>query len=273
MSEQPKIKKMIKFTNQFVSISRFLLFTLFLFSCYTQVWAQDSTKVKKWHFLAEPYLMFPYMDGETGIDNALILPVEANPSDIFSHLQMAAMLYFEARTDKWAITTDLVYMNLKQDVTSGKLISSGKLNVKQTIWEVAGFYSIFSFWEVGVGGRLNYLQTEHEVHINTLPIGNTKTETGNHNETWFDPVIKTRFLADVKDKWLFQLIGDVGGFGVGSKLTWQVQGYAGYRFCKLFQLSAGYRYLSTDYISGEEPKEFTFNMSEFGPVIRFGFNF
>lgn len=256
-----------------IRFSRYILLPLLFIACSFQISAQETTKDKKWHFLAEPYLMFPSMNGETGIGEYLILPAEAKPSDIFSHLQMAAMLYFEARTDKWAITTDLVYMNLKQDVTPGKLLNSGKVNVKQMIWEVAGLYRIFSFWEIGVGGRLNNLQTEHDVLINTLPKGTTKEETGSYNKTWFDPIIITRLSTDIKDKWLFQAIGDVGGFGVGSKLTWQVQGYAGYRFCKLFQLSLGYRYLSTDYSSGDEPKEFVFNMSEFGPVIRFGFNF
>jgi hypothetical protein len=38
-------------------------------------------------------------------------------------------------------------------------------------------------------------------------------------------------------------------------------------------MSLGYRILSTDYKSGEEPKEFIFDVKEFGPEIRFGFNF
>ncbi|MDX2429596.1 MAG: hypothetical protein QNK35_01605, partial [Bacteroides sp.] len=71
----------------------------------------------------------------------------------------------------------------------------------------------------------------------------------------------------------FQFRGDVGGFGLGSDLTWQLQAYAGYRFTKVFQLTAGYRVLSTDYNNGGDSDKFFFNMKEFGPVIRFGFNF
>jgi len=80
---------------------------LLLFIGYHPLDAQSPNPEKKWNFLADVYLMFPYMDGETGIGESLILPVDANPGDIFSHLQMGAMLYLEAKTDKWAVTSDL----------------------------------------------------------------------------------------------------------------------------------------------------------------------
>ncbi len=258
--------------TRFLFSTTFLCMVLFLGASFSQVLAQDSTKVKKWHFLAEPYLMFPYMNGETGIGENLILPIEANPGDIFSKLQMGAMIYLEAKTDKWAITSDLVYMNLTQDVTPGIILHEGSVTAKQLIWEAAGFYRLTSFLEVGVGGRTNYLQTSVDARVNVIPAGTEEIE-GRHHKTWFDPIIVARMATDIKDKWLFQFRGDVGGFSVGSKLTWQLQGYVGYRFTKLFQLSAGYRILSTDYKSGEEPKEFIFNVDEFGPVVRFGFNF
>ncbi len=61
--------------------------------------------------------MFPYMNGETCIGENLIVPVDATAGDIFGKLQMGAMLYLEAKTDTWAITSDLVYMKLNQDIT------------------------------------------------------------------------------------------------------------------------------------------------------------
>ena len=163
-------------------------------------------------------------------------------------------------------------MNLNQDLTPGILINSGSVTAKQFIWEAAGLYRLTSFLEVGVGGRLNYVQTSVDGLINAIPSG-TVEFSGRHHKTWFDPVIITRLSTDIKNKWLFQFRGDLGGFGIGSKFTWQLQAYVGYRFGKLFQLAIGYRLLSTDYKSGEEPKEFIFNVAEFGPVIRFGFNF
>ncbi|MCK7541720.1 MAG: hypothetical protein MZV63_67945 [Marinilabiliales bacterium] len=59
---------------------------------------------------------------------------------------------------KRAITSDLVYMNLNQEVTPGTIVNSGDVTAKQLIWEAAGLYRITPFLEAGVGGRLNYLE-------------------------------------------------------------------------------------------------------------------
>jgi hypothetical protein len=243
---------------------------LLCFSGVNLLSAQETVKEKNWHFLTDVYLMFPYMDGETGFENVLSVPIDANPGDIFNKLKMAAMLYLEASNDKWAITSDLVYMNLNQEVTPGTLLQSGTAGAKQLVWEVAGLYRILPFFEVGAGGRLNNLQTEIDVRRNVFPAG-TELYNATHSDTWFDPILITRLSTDINDKWLFQFRGDVGGFGLGSDLSWQLQAYAGYRFSKVFQLTAGYRVLSTDYTKGTDSGEFVFHVKEFGPVIRFGF--
>ena len=261
----------IKFTPSSLVLS--ILIFLFFSMNYSPVSSQDVAKEKQWNYLIDAYLMFPYMDGEIGIGQSIKLPVNATAGDVFGKLKMGAMLYFEAKTDKWAITSDLVYMNLKQDITPTTIINSGTVGAKQFIWEVAGLYRIFSFWEVGVGGRLNYLQTSFDAQKKVILPAGTEEITGSHNKTWVDPIIITRLSTDIKDKWLFQFRGDVGGFGVGSALTWQLQADVGYRFTRVFQLTAGYRVLSTDYKSGEDHNEFSFNVKEFGPVIRLGFNF
>lgn len=261
-------KKAIRLSSSFWSI---LLLFLPLFNATAQDSLVSNTN-NKWSFLAEIYLMFPHMNGEVGIGRSLEFPVDANPGDIFSKVEMGAMLYLEARKDKWAITSDLIYMNLGQEATPGMLINSGKVNIKLMEWEAAGLYRVTPFLEVGAGGRLNYLQTSVNAQINVLPEG-TGEASGRHHKTWYDPILIARFTTDIHDKWLFQLRGDVGGFGVSSKFAWQLQGYAGYRFSKLFQLTAGYRIISIDYSKGEERTNFLFDMTLFGPVLRFGFNF
>ena len=260
-----KLRKSIDFTAT-------CCFLLLCFIWTNSLSAQETSKEKKWHFLTEPYVMFPYLAGETGIGNELLVPVDAGPGDIFNNLKMAAMLYLEARTDKWAITSDLVYMNLNQEVTPGILLHSGTVGVKQLVWEVAGLYRVFPFLEVGAGGRLNNLQADIDVRRNVFPAG-TEEYYATASDTWFDPILITRLSTDIKDHWLFQFRGDVGGFGLGSDLTWQLQAYAGYRFTEVFQLTAGYRILSTDYQKGADSNLFVFHMKESGPVIRFGINF
>jgi hypothetical protein len=61
---------------------------LLFFIGYHPLNAQSSIPQKKWNFLTDLYLMFPNIDGETGIGESLIIPVDASPGDVFSHLQM-----------------------------------------------------------------------------------------------------------------------------------------------------------------------------------------
>jgi hypothetical protein len=250
----------------------FLCVLLSFSNCLSPANAQSPDSVKRWHVLTEIYLMLPYMNGETGVNDKIIAPVDASPGDIFNKLKMAAMFYVEVHNEKWAFASDFVYMSLNQEVTPGKVLNSGTVKAKEIIWEPAGFYRIFTFLDIGAGGRLNNIKTETDVRRNVFPAG-TEELAGNHSKTWFDPILITRLTADINDKWLFQFRADIGGFGVGSDFTWQLQAYAGYRFSKLFQLTAGYRILSIDYDKGADKERFIYNMDTFGPVIRVGFNF
>lgn len=58
-----------------------------------------------------------------------------------------------------------------------------------------------------------------------------------------------------------------------SDFAWQVQALAGYRFSKLFDMTAGYRAIGLDYSSGEGVNTFVYDMITFGPVLRVGFSF
>jgi hypothetical protein len=252
-----------------VKISLLFIFVLLLSQLSSN--AQPETSEKKWHFLTDIYLMFPNIDGETGIGE-LLVPVDATAGDVFSHLKIGGMFYFEAQTSKWALTSDIVFMNLNEDITPGKIIESGEVTGKQFIWEAAALYRIAPFWEVGVGGRLNNLDVGIDVNRRVLPSG-TEAVSGSKTAIWYDPVLITRLATDINNKWLFQLRGDVGGFGIGSDFTWQLGGYVGYRFNKVFQLTGGYRILSMDYNKDVKNTQFVFDVDEFGPVIRLGFNF
>jgi hypothetical protein len=248
------------------SVALFILSILCISS-----FAQKSAQEKKWKFLIEPYIMFPSMSGETGIRNLPALNVDANAGDIFSKLQFGAMLYLEAKTDKWAVTSDLLYMKLQQDATPNIIINSGRVTAKQLGYELAGLYRVAPFFEAGVGMRLNSIASDLEIVRNTVG-GGTQTLNPSLTRTWVDPIIVTRFTHDIKNKWLFTARGDIGGFGIGSSFTWQAQGYVGYRFSKLFQTSVGYRVISIDYDKGVDAERFRYNMNTFGPNIRFGFN-
>jgi len=259
------------------NLIRILLFIFIIaLSLPVYVSGQDkniTTKPKgKWSFLVEPYLMFPNMNGQTGLGNFPDISVDASPGDIFSKLQMGAMLNLEAHNDKWAIASDIIYMNLKQDATPGKLINSGKVNAKQLAWELAGLRRVTPWLELGVGGILNSISSEVNINVNNVG-GGTTNRSKEITKTWYDPMLIARIQSAQGKKFIYQFRGEIGGFGIGSDFAWQIQAYAGYRFSKLFQITGGYRVISLDYTTGSGDSRFLYDMDTFGPVIRFGFNF
>ncbi|WP_157243492.1 hypothetical protein [Algoriphagus resistens] len=249
-------------------IRLFLLVSIFCqVNMVTQ--AQDLSN-NQWGFLVEPYLMFPFMNGSTGVGNLPNVSVDASASDIFSNLSVGAMLYTEAYTQKWAIGSDLIYMNLKEDVKTGTAITDGSLQAKQFAWELSGLRSVLPWLDVGVGGRFNSLTAEVDLSLTTLDGPSTRNRSS--KESWFDPIIIARIKNQSGEKLLYQFRGDIGGFGVGSQFTYQLQAYVGYRFSDLFQLTAGYRIISIDYEKGADENRFLYDVNTSGPTIRFGFN-
>lgn len=235
------------------------------------LFAQENTNDKKWEFLIEPYLMISSMNGESGIRELPPLDVDVSASDIFSNLEFGSMLYLEARTDKWVIGSDLVFTRLGQDVNPTTVVNSGKIEVSQLIWEVSGLYRI-TFLEAGIGMRLNSITMDADIRRNVIGGGTTDLINADNSEFWVDPVIIARLSETFKDKWQLQLRTDIGGFGIGSDITWLVQGSVGYRFSKLFQTTIGYRFFGMDYETGSGIENFKYDITTSGPLIKLGFN-
>src|SRR5580765_139172 len=63
---------------------------------------EDTETPRNWHYLLEPYMMFPNMNGTVGLGNLPDSDVNEDPSDVFSNLQRGAMLYGEAYSKYWA---------------------------------------------------------------------------------------------------------------------------------------------------------------------------
>ena len=228
-----------------------------------------------WNFLVEPYGMFPNMSGDVGLKNLPEVSVNASPSDIISNLHIGAMLYLEATKGKWNINTDVLYMNLSQGITNSKDVSTGTVSAKQLGWETAGLYSVIPNLQVGVGVLVNYIESEVNINRNELIGDGTKNSSASLSETWVDAMLIASFVNKPGEKFIYKLRGEVGGFGISgdSNFAWQVQGYAGYRFSELFQLTAGYRVISLDYATGTGSDKFLYDVDTYGGVIRFGFNF
>jgi hypothetical protein len=69
----------------------------------------------------------------------------------------------------------------------------------------------------------------------------------------------------------FYIVGraDIGGFGVGSDLAWQLYGALGWHLTPHTTVELGYRYLYMDYTRGG----FVYDLATHGAFVGMGFTF
>jgi hypothetical protein len=251
------------------------LFVLALcFATISKLSAQDSTVViNKWHYLAQPYIMFPVIDGTIGLGQLPDAEMHATADDIFSTMQFGAMLYFEAHNDHWALSSDMIYVDLSQDAESKRGIISAVAGTKQFIWEAAGLRRINPWFDAGIGLRLVSMESSLDMNLDSTAVGGGGQRSKRISDTWVDPIIAGRIKLPAGKRWLFQLRADMGGFGISSNFTWQGQADVSYRLSKLLQLGLSYRILAIDYENGSGSDRFLYNVDMYGPALKIGFNF
>jgi hypothetical protein len=230
-------------------------------------------KQKIWHFKLAPYVIFPFMNGSMTLANQTV-DVDLNTGDILKRLDWFLTLYFEARHPKFAIITDLLYMNLGQGVEPLVSGRSADFKMQQLAAELVVLGRIVKWFELGGGGRVNFVQAGL-----TAPGGMVLPAIDlDLRKTWFDPVVALRFLVPFEDDhWRLALRADVGGFTLGSTYSWQVYPYGGYNFDgikgrRIFELGAAFRAFGMKYETGSGSNRFVYDMIIWGPELGFVFN-
>jgi hypothetical protein len=224
-----------------------------------------------WGFLIAPYVMFPNMRGETGVGNLPDVTVDEDPGDIFSNLQFGAMLYAEAHDAKWAISSDVLYMDLEADVAPDSEVLDGRAGVVQLGWELAVMRRVSHWLELGLAATYNKIDADVDIVVSVLP--NLPAISRGLDQDWIDPSIVARATAPIGEQWRFQARGNVGGFGVGSEMFYQLQLDLVYRMSDRWWLGIGYRFIDVDFEDGSGADRFVYDTSTFGPVLKVGFEF
>jgi hypothetical protein len=94
---------------------------------------------------------------------------------------------------------------------------------------------------------------------------------------WVDPLLGARARLMIAPGQNLFVRGDVGGFGVGSKYSWQVIGGYSFDFAEKNGITysglVGIRALYVDYSQGAAQTRYAYKMLQVGPAIGVGFKF
>jgi hypothetical protein len=267
---------------------------------------KPAPAIDTWTFRFSPYIWATSLNGFTTV-KGYTTDVDASFIDILDHTQFPKGLFQlaafgEARYGRFALLSDIAYMKLglgasltgSRDIArlaSLGIGASAGLTVKMIIAEVAAAYEV-AHWGAGVssssgtaldlyaGGRLWWQRADADFNISgTLtglgPLGLTLTNAGtvsaSGDVTWVDPVVGARLRHQLAPGWNLVVSGDVGGFGVGSKFSWQAIGALDIDLRRTANVTwsgmIGYKALYVDYAQGSGPTQYEYSMTMYGPIF------
>lgn len=195
--------------------------------------SNESSEDWKWE--ATIYMLGASLDGTTGVNN-LTADIDVGFSDILDNLEMGGMARMHAVRGHWSLGLDLIYMGLGASTDR----PPADIDVDQEVAELSVGFVYSERFESLVGAR--YMRISTDIAFQG-PLGVQRSG----NVDWWDPFIGGRTTLPMGESWKFKLRADIGGFGVGSDLAWQVETLFTRDFSPRASLEIGYRWIDVDY--------------------------
>lgn len=219
-------------------------------------------------FEITPYFWFGALDGELGRGTNTV-ESDLGFDDIWDRLDFGGMIAVEAREGPWGLLFDAMILKLSEEAdTDNPTFDEADVEVDELVLEGAFAYRVAndgSVWaDILAGARYWEIDTEVELESDVSP-----DLEFDDSESWIDPIVGARLGFDLGSNFFLVGYGDVGGFDVGSDLTWQLIGTIGYRVSDAVALRVGYRYLDVDY----EDDDFVFDTATSGFLVGVSFSF
>lgn len=218
-----------------------------------------------WKHRVFVYGMGAAMDGKARI-GALEVPVEYSISDVLDKLEFGAMAAYRADNGTWSYTVDATYMGLggSSRTEGGRVL--GKVDVDQlTVMGTVG-RRVSDHLEVLFS--LGYFNLSNQLELQTTnPVsGETVVAKAGRDASWVDPLVGLQYRRSLGDRWSITLRGDIGGFGMGSDLTYQGLAMLGWQASARTDLFFGWRLISFDYETGRDAGYQRYDLTEQGPM-------
>jgi outer membrane receptor protein involved in Fe transport len=224
----------------------------------------------EWEFTVTPYLWLAFVNAEVDTSQGGTVDTSANFNDIFTDLNFAFMLSGEAHNGEFGALVDLLYVDVttEGDTPRGFLWDKAVVDTSGFVASLYGEYRVVStdtlHLDLLAGMRVYTVSVDTELKGGVLA-----KRHDDLNETWVDPVVGLRGRLMLGENWFIGASGDVGGFDVGSKLTWQALGTVGWQFADNWTAVAGYRYLFVNKeIDGQDVK-----LGLHGPLVGVTYKF
>lgn len=226
---------------------------------------QQVPAAKELQFATIGYVWFAGAHGKTDVIEPLP-PVDLDLpfGKVLKAFKFAFMGAAEVKYDRFVALGDLTFIHL--DAREGIGIRDpdfleAELDSRTAEITLVGGYRLVdngpAVVDLFAGGRMNWFKASLQLE------GPNREADGEKKNSWFDPLIAGRVAAPLGGKWGFSMYGDIGGFGVGSKLTWQAWPEVTYAISRKMTIGAGWRHFKVNRRDGD----FLYNVRQSGPII------
>jgi hypothetical protein len=227
---------------------------------------KSASAESDWHFMVAPYLWLPWVYGTIGA-NGHDAHFYATPGDLLSHFRFGLLGVVEPDYKRIVMPVDILWMRFFDGkalpITGNEVSANVKLNMfiltPKIGYRLIDLKAIkidaltgFRYWHIGESVKFNPSMTGFNF---------------SRSQNWVDPLVGGRILGNLSPKVEIAIGGDVGGWGTGSQLDYQVFGALGYRIKRAVALQAGYRYLFVNYRNGTRIVEPAISGPLFGATI------
>jgi len=229
---------------------------------------------KDWSFQLEPYLMATSINGDASVGRINGVEVDLNFGNILKRLDSAGMLHFEALNKSgWGLMLDYGFMDLSQKAHS-KREGIIKARVRQSVFDALVFYRS-NIQQGSVDYYAGIRTWDNKLDLNLDPTFYPGSLTQDIHEDWIDIVVGIRWLHELNQRWKMQFIGDIGGMGIESKFTSNIDLGLQYKMTNLLTLDIKYKATWVNYESGKSGQVdyFQYDTVTHGPIIGLIFNF
>ncbi len=249
-----------------------------------------------WHFLFYLPAWLPALSGDVKAKGVTV-PVHVGYieqlENLFNYVNSLALGHLEVKKGRWVLLLEGIYGKFIEKENSFRQIDlpiiapieipvTGRLKVTvaELIAESSLLYNVYrSDSTIGnrpvltvealAGARTLYFSTKASV---TGPLG-VFSPSKDNKIAWVDPILGGRVLWNLSDRWLAGFRADVGGFGLVSQFTLNLDGFVMYRANNWLRFMGGFRGLYEDHHGGSGNDKFIYNLWMYAPWMGVGVEF
>ncbi len=222
-----------------------------------------------------PGISGTFASGDTGVD--IDRPDEdpiVNAPEIASEIEFAFMGAIDLGIHRWVVHADMFGVTVKDTAEFRVETADAKGTITGAASRLLVGYRVLYpcddpcrtevLLDAMAGARFCYARIE---------LDEPQALSFDRDKFWVDPILAVRATFDLPGRIDFRAMADIGGFGVGSELSWSATVEAVWRISSRVSLSLGYTWLSLDYDIGDDDGRFVYDLDLRGPQLSLTFHF